>query len=170
LIFYRHLTYGTSLFAKRFEGAAMNSTRHLVISLILALSILVIGTIGYMVVEGWGFMDALYMTVITVSTVGYGEVRQVDQFGRIFTIFIVVIGVGFSVYIAGAVVQFMVEGQIRRIMGRRRLDQKLKRLKNHYIICGYGRVGRVLVRKLRRKISNLVVVDNNPGLAIKFYR
>lgn len=143
----------------------MNSTRHLVISLILAFIILVIGTIGYMVVEGWGFMDALYMTVITISTVGYGEVRQVDYVGRIFTIFLVLTGVGFSVYVAGVVVQFMVEGQIRRIMGRRRLDQKLKRLKNHYIICGYGRIGRVLVRNLRRKISNLVVVDNNPGLA-----
>jgi voltage-gated potassium channel len=143
----------------------MNSTRHLVISLLLAFIILIIGTIGYMLVEGWNFMDALYMTVITVSTVGFGEVRQVDQVGRIFTIFIVLTGVGFSVYVAGAVVQFMVEGQIRRIMGRRRLDQKLKRLKRHYIICGYGRIGSVLVRNLRRKISNMVVVDNNPGLA-----
>ncbi|MGD8267001.1 MAG: NAD-binding protein [Desulfobacterales bacterium] len=143
----------------------MTSTRHLIISLILAFIILVIGTFGYMVVEGWSFMDALYMTVITVSTVGFGEVRQVDQVGRIFTIVIVLTGVGFSVYVAGAVVQFMVEGQIRRIMGRRRLDQKLKRLKSHYIICGYGRIGRVLVRKLHRKIANLVVVDNNPDLA-----
>ena len=143
----------------------MTSTRHLIISLSLALIILVIGTFGYMVVEGWSFMDALYMTVITVSTVGFGEVRQVDHVGRIFTIFIVLTGVGFSVYVAGAVVQFMVEGQIRRIMGRRRLDQKLKRLKSHYIICGYGRIGSVLVRKLRRKIANLVVVDNNPDLA-----
>ncbi len=88
----------------------MTSTRHLIISLILALIILVIGTLGYMVVEGWSFMDALYMTVITVSTVGFCEVRQVDHVGRIFTIFIVLTGVGFSVYIAGAVVQFMVEG------------------------------------------------------------
>ena len=143
----------------------MTSTRHLIISLSLAFIILVIGTLGYMVVEGWSFMDALYMTVITVSTVGFGEVRQVDQVGRIFTIFIVLTGVGFSVYVAGAVVQFMVEGQIRRIMGRRRLDQKLKRLKSHYIICGYGRIGSVLVRKLRRKIANIVVVDNNPDLA-----
>ena len=142
----------------------MTSTRHLIISLSLAFIILVIGTLGYMVVEDWSFMDALYMTVITVSTVGFGEVRQVDQVGRIFTIFIVLTGVGFSVYVAGAVVQFMVEGQIRRIMGRRRLDQKLKRLKSHYIICGYGRIGSVLVRKLHRKIADVVVVDNNPDL------
>ncbi len=90
--------------------------------------------------------------------------RQVDAAGRIFTIFIVITGVGFSLYVAGAVVQFMVEGQIRKIMGRRRLDRKLKRLKNHYIICGYGRIGRVRVRNLRRKMTNLVVVDNTPDL------
>ena len=142
----------------------MNSARHLTISVVLAFLITVIGTVGYMMVEGWDFMDALYMTVITISTVGYSEVRQVDAAGRIFTIFIVITGVGFSLYVAGAVVQFMVEGQIRKIMGRRRLDQKLKRLKNHYIICGYGRIGRVLVRNLRRKFSNVVIVDNNPDL------
>jgi voltage-gated potassium channel len=142
----------------------MDSTRHLIVALILAFMILVIGTLGYMMIEGWDFMDSLYMTVITISTVGYGEVRQVDHVGRIFTIFIVLTGVGFSLYVAGAVVQFMVEGRIRQIMGRRRLDQKLRRLKNHYIICGYGRIGRVLVRNLRRKFPNLVVIDNNPNL------
>jgi voltage-gated potassium channel len=142
----------------------MDSTRHLIVALILAFMILVIGTLGYMMIEGWDFMDSLYMTVITISTVGYGEVRQVDHVGRIFTIFIVLTGVGFSLYVAGAVVQFMVEGRIRQIMGRRRLDQTLRRLKNHYIICGYGRIGRVLVRNLRRKFPNLVVIDNNPNL------
>ncbi len=142
----------------------MNSARHLIVAFVLAFMILIIGTLGYMRIEGWDFMDSLYMTVITVSTVGYGEVRQVDYAGRIFTILIVLTGVGFSVYVAGAVVQFMVEGQIRQIMGRRRLDQKLRRLKNHYIICGYGRIGRVLVRNLRRNIPNLVVIDNNPNL------
>ena len=118
----------------------MNSARHLIVSVILAFMITVIGTLGYMMIEGWNFMDALYMNVITISTVGYGEVRQVDNAGRIFTILIVVTGVGFSLYVAGAVVQFMVEGQIRQILGRRRLDQKLRRLKNHYIICGHSRI------------------------------
>ncbi len=88
----------------------MNSARHLTISVVLAFLITVIGTVGYMMVEGWDFMDALYMTVITISTVGYSEVRQVDAAGRIFTILIVITGVGFSLYVAGAVVQFMVEG------------------------------------------------------------
>jgi len=142
----------------------MNSTRHLAVSIILAFLILVIGTIGYMVIEGWGFMDALYMTVITISTVGYSEVRPVDAVGRIFTMFIVLTGVGFSLYVAGAVVQFMVEGRIRQILGRRRLDRKISRMKNHYIVCGYGRIGRVLTRNLAGKIPDIVVIEKDADL------
>ena len=142
----------------------MNSTRHLIVSIILAFLILVIGMIGYMVLEGWGFMDALYMTVITISTVGYSEVRPVDEIGRIFTIFIVMIGVGFSLYVAGAVVQFMVEGRVRQILGRRRLDRKISRLKNHDIVCGYGRIGRVLTKNLTGKIQDIVVIEKDTAL------
>lgn len=142
----------------------MNSTKHLVVSVSLALAIVLIGTVGYMAVEGWSLMDALYMTVITISTVGFSEVRTVDAAGRLFTIFLVFIGVGFSLYVAGAVVQFMVEGRMRVILGRRRLHQKIARLKNHYIVCGYGRIGRVLCNRLRTKTSNLLVVDSSPDL------
>lgn len=142
----------------------MNSTRHLLVSLLLALLILVIGTIGYMMLEDWDLMDALYMTVITVSTVGYSEVRQVDTAGRIFTMVIVLTGVGFSLYVAGAIVQFMVEGRIRQILGRRRLDKKISRLKHHYIVCGYGRIGRVLTRNLMGKLSDIVVIEKDPDL------
>jgi voltage-gated potassium channel len=127
----------------------MDNTRHLLISIILALTIIVVGTSGYMIIEGWGVEDALYMTVITVSTVGYGEVQPVDGPGRIFTIILVFFGVGFSLYVAGAIVQFMVEGSLRTILGRRRLDKKINRLRDHYIICGYGRIGRVLCNNLR---------------------
>ena len=126
----------------------MNSTRHLAISIALSLIIIFSGTAGYMIIEGWRFLDALYMTIITISTVGYREVNQVGDLGRIFTIVVVFTGVGFTLYVAGAVVQFMVEGRMRIILGRRRLDKKIDRLKNHYIVCGYGRIGRVLCRNL----------------------
>jgi voltage-gated potassium channel len=142
----------------------MTSTRHLVISVILSLIILFIGTAGYMVIEGWKLLDALYMTVITISTVGYREVNQVGDLGRVFTILLVACGVGFTLYVAAAVVQFMVEGRIRIILGRRRLDQKINRLKNHYIVCGYGRIGRILSRNLQRKPFDVVVIENNPDL------
>ena len=104
----------------------MNNTRHLAVSIILSLIILITGTTGYMIIEDWGFLDALYMTVITISTVGYREVNQVGNLGRIFTIIVVFTGVGFSLYVAGAVVQFMVEGRIRIILGRRRLRQRTR--------------------------------------------
>jgi voltage-gated potassium channel len=139
----------------------MVGTRHLIISISISILILAAGTIGYMTIEGWPFIDAFYMTVITISTVGFKEVNQVGEAGRIFTIFLVFSGVGFTLYVAAAVVQFMVEGRIRVIMGRRRLDKKIDRLKNHYIVCGYGRIGRVLCRHLKRANIDIAVIEND---------
>ncbi len=130
----------------------------------MALLIVIFGTAGYMVIESWGFFDALYMTIITISTVGYSEVHHVSKAGRLFTILLVFFGVGFTLYIAAAVVQFMVEGRIRIILGRRRLEKKINRMKDHYIVCGYGRIGRVLCRNLKRKPLDLVVVEKDPEL------
>ena len=107
-------------------------------------------------------MDALYMTIITISTVGYREVHDVGVAGRVFSIFLIFSGVGFTLYVAAAIVQFMVEGRIRIIMGRRRLNYKIDHLKNHYIVCGYGRIGRVLCHNLQRGSFKLVVIEKNP--------
>ena len=139
----------------------MDGTRHLVFCILISILILAAGTFGYMLIEGWPFIDAIYMTVITISTVGFKEVNQVSETGRIFTIILVFCGVGFSLYVAAAVVQFMVEGRIRIIMGRRRLDKKIDRLKNHYIVCGYGRIGRVLCRHLRKADIDLAVIEKS---------
>jgi len=142
----------------------MNSTRHLVISIALSALIIVLGTLGYMIIEGWGILDSFYMTIITIAAVGYREVHEISGVGRLFTIFVIFSGVGFTLYVAAAVVQFMVEGRIRDIMGRRRLDRKLNRMKNHYIVCGYGRIGRVLCRDLAQASFGLVVIEKNPDL------
>jgi voltage-gated potassium channel len=101
------------------------------------------------------------MTVITISTVGFREVKQVGEGGRIFTIFLVFSGVGFTLYVAAAVVQFMVEGRIRIIMGRRRLAKKIDRLKKHYIVCGYGRIGKVLCQHLKRANIEVAVIEKD---------
>jgi len=128
----------------------MDSVKHLIMSILLTLLIVVVGTTGYMIIEGWDIFDSLYMTVITITSVGYGEVHEIGKAGRLFTIFLIIIGIGFVIYVAGAVVRFMLEGQIRVILGRRRLNKKIDRLKNHYIVCGYGRIGRLLCKNIQK--------------------
>ncbi len=142
----------------------MDNIKNLILSFLLTLFIIFIGTTGYVLIEHWNILDALDMTVITLTTVGYGEVHDVSKMGRIFTIFLVFFGFGFIIYVAGAVVQFMVEGRIRAILGRKILDRKINRLKNHYIVCGYGRIGRVLCKRLIIEPIDLVVVESNEDL------
>lgn len=142
----------------------MDSTKHLITSILLTLLIIVLGTTGYMIIEGWDIFDSLYMTVITITSVGYGEVHEIGKAGRLFTVFLIIIGIGFVIYVAGAVVRFMLEGQIRTILGRRRLDKKIDRLRNHYIVCGYGRIGRLLCKNIQKKSIDLVVIEKNEEL------
>ena len=142
----------------------MDSTKHLITSVLLSLLIIVLGTTGYMIIEGWDIFDSLYMTIITITSVGYGEVHEIGKAGRLFTVFLIIIGIGFVIYVAGAVVRFMLEGQIRTILGRRRLDKKIDRLRNHYIICGYGRIGRLLCKNIQKKSIDLVVIEKNEEL------
>ncbi|MBW1796360.1 MAG: potassium channel protein [Deltaproteobacteria bacterium] len=128
---------------------------------------LVGGTIGYMVIEGWSFTDAVYMTIITLSTVGYGEVQRLSPTGRIFTIVVIILGVGFVFYLAGSIIQFMVEGRIREILGRRKLEKKIRGQKGHYIICGYGRVGSSIYEALGSKPIGIVVIERDPARVAK---
>jgi voltage-gated potassium channel len=143
----------------------METTKHIVISILLSILLVLCGTMGYIVIEHWQPLDALYMTVITLATVGYGEVHQVSGAGKIYTIVLIIIGVGFFLYVAGAIIQFMVEGRVRILLGRRRLDRKIARLKHHYIICGYGRIGKVICGKLKSENIDLLIIDKNPELA-----
>ncbi|MBT3312611.1 MAG: potassium channel protein [Desulfobacterales bacterium] len=142
----------------------MDSFKYLVTSVMLSVAFVGASTAGYMLIEEWSFLDALYMTVTTLTTVGFNEVHKLSRPGQIYTIFIIFLGVGFILYVAGAVVQFMVEGRLRLLLGRKRLENKINRLKNHHIVCGYGRIGQVLCEKLREQSVDLVVIENNPDL------
>ena len=139
----------------------MERKSHFTFSLILTAALVLIGTSGYMIIEGWPVSDAIYMTIITLATVGYGEVHQVSGVGRVFTIFLIVAGVGYFMYVVGLLVQFLVEDRIRVILGRRKLDKQIAKLKEHYIICGYGRIGRVLARYLTERYLNVVIIEKN---------
>jgi voltage-gated potassium channel len=138
--------------------------RHFLIIVALLVFTIAAGTIGFEVIEGWGFMDALYMTVITIATVGYQEIRPLGDAGRVFNMVLIFFGLGTTTYVAASVVRFMVEGRIRAIMGRRRLDRRIDRLRGHYIICGYGRIGRILCQTLQQKPVDLVAIEKSPEL------
>ena len=136
-----------------------------VISVCLSVALLAVGSLGYMLIEGWNFMDALYMTVITLATVGYGEVQSLSGPGRIFTLVLILMGVGYFLYVVGAIIQFLVEGRIRLVLGRRKLDRQINKLSGHYIVCGYGRMGRALTRFLIQKYLDVVVIEQNESRA-----
>ncbi len=124
--------------------------------------VLLSGILGYMLIEGWSFLEALYMTVITLSTVGYFEVKPLSHFGRLFTIGLIFAGVGFVFYSFGVVIEMMVEGGIQNILGGRRVQQEIKELKDHYIVCGYGRMGSVVVEELLKRKLPLIVIEIDP--------
>lgn len=143
----------------------MTGTRQFFISFIALLLIITLGSLGYIIIEGWDIMDALFMTVITLTTVGFGVVHPMGKAGQLFTIGLIFIGGGFFIYVVGALVQFMVEGRIRVILGRRKLDRKMNHVKDHYIICGYGRIGKVLCHQLTlHKRLDFVVIEQNKEL------
>jgi len=139
----------------------MDGTKQLLISLVLSIALIAFGCLGYIVIEGWDFLDALYMTIITLATVGYSEVHSISTSGRVFTLILIILGVGYFLYVVGNIIQFLVEGRIRAVLGRRKLDTQINRLKEHYIICGYGRIGRVLTRYLTQKYLNVVAIERN---------
>ena len=139
----------------------MDRTAHLIITIMVSAFLVALGTAGYMLIEGWPMLDSLYMTVITFSTVGFGEIRQLSPPGRIFTLILIVLGVGFVAYVIGNVIQFLVEGRIRLILGRHKLDKKIDRLNTHYIVCGYGRMGRAFCRYLTQRHLDFVVIEKN---------
>ena len=130
-------------------------------SIILSLVLILGGSFGYMIVEGWNFFDSLYMTVITIATVGFSEIHQVSVPGRILTLVLIFLGVGYFLYVAGGLIQILVEGRIRHVMGRHKLHRRIKRLKNHYIVCGYGRIGRALTHHLTTRYLDVVVIEQS---------
>lgn len=128
------------------------------------LALLLFGSLGFVWLEGWSFFDALYMTVTTLTTVGYGETHPLDQAGRIYNMVLILTGMGVMFYIVGSLARVVIEGELHAVFGRRKLIMHIKRLKNHYILCGFGRIGEIIARQLRDRGLSLVVVENDPAL------
>ena len=146
----------------------MTKTRNLIFAAVMLTLIVSIGTAGYMILEKWNFLDSLYMTVITLTTVGFSEVHPINEQGRILTMTILVSGLGVVGYLVGTLTQILVEGQLLRIMGRKKLERQIEKLKDHFIICGYGRVGRIICEEIyRSKPTPLVVIDSDSTVTAK---
>jgi voltage-gated potassium channel len=128
----------------------------------LGLLVLLIGTTGYVVIERMEPFDALYMTAITVTTIGFKEVAPLSDAGRVFTIVMAFIGIGVILLIASELAHAVVDADLRRLFGLRRDSTMLKRLTDHIVVCGYGRMGRAVVDVLRERKVAFVVVETDP--------
>lgn len=130
--------------------------------LVILASIVAAGTVGYTLIEGWSLTDAIYMTMITISTVGYGEVHPLSTIGRIFSIFLIVGGVSGALFVLSALVEYAMEGRFGITRRRRQMKAKIAKLKDHFILCGYGRVGEDIARTFSEEGVPFVVIDSRP--------
>ena len=142
----------------------MNPFRRLLPALIMLFVVVIVGTIGYRLIESWSFLDSLYMVIITLFTVGFQEVHALSPLGKLFTIVIIVAGVGVAVYAGTQLVEIIIEGEILGYSRRRKMDKKIKDMKNHYIICGYGRTGHQVGAEFDAARVPYVVVDRKQGI------
>jgi voltage-gated potassium channel len=137
---------------------------HLRTALLIFLGLVTVGTCGYMIIERLSFWEALYMTMITVSTVGYREIVLPSRAGEIFTMVIIVSGLATVVYLTTAVVDILIEGRLLDVMGRRRVLRELQDITGHYVICGYGRVGRQVAKECQARGTPVVVIEKEPAV------
>jgi len=138
--------------------------RHTVLGLAALLGLTIFGTVGYMHLEGYTLREALFMTVVVLSTVGL-QLREIGPGGQMLTIVLVVLGLGVVLYTLGLTAQQVIEGEIRALFGRRRMQRTIDAMRDHVIVCGYGRIGRMVCRELRAKPADFVVVESDEAVA-----
>jgi len=132
---------------------------HIAIALLLA--VVFIGATGFHFIEGWPWFDGLYMTVITMTTIGYGETHALSQAGKIFNIFLILAAVIAGAFLISASTQVMLQFELHNFLGRRRMQRELAQLHDHYIVCGAGRVGRSVARELRERGAQFAFVEKS---------
>lgn len=144
----------------------MNQSLKIVIQIIALLSfILVVGTAGYTVIEdGWTVGDGFYMTVITITTVGFGEVHDLSQAGRAFTVVIIFLGFGVVGVLGSQLAKWIIDTEFNRVFGKGKMAKRITNLEKHYIICGYGSIGSTICVELQLKGYPFVIIENNDDL------
>jgi len=140
----------------------MSVLKKLIIAAGVLVAVIMIGVAGYMLIEGWNFIDALFMTIISITTTGFSEVHPLDTAGRLFTIFLIVGGSSAAVYALTAIAQYVLEGHLGSALWRRNMKNHIGSLKGHFILFGYGRVGQEIAGILFSEKADFVVIDKNP--------
>ncbi len=134
--------------------------RKLLPAILILIFVVLVGIVGYIAIEKWTFLESIYMVITTIFTVGFSEVRPLSQAGKIFTMFIIVGGVGSAIYAAGQAVEIIVEGEMTGYRKRKRMHKRIKEMKQHYIICGFGRVGHQVAQAFEDSHVPYVVIDS----------
>lgn len=143
----------------------MNPLRRLLVPGLLLLFLVLVGMAGYMRLEGWNAFDAFYMVVITLTTVGFMEVHELHEAGRWLTILVILVGAGTLAYCLGQLIEMMVEGQVVGYRRRRKMEKSIAEIRDHFIICGFGRVGHQIADEFTEANVPFVVIDNKPEAA-----
>lgn len=141
----------------------MTATRRFALAVSLVAAMTVVGAIGYILIEHMSVLDAFYMSVITISTVGFQEVKPLSPAGRLFTIGLIVTGVGSAIYLFTVIGELVVEGRLREFLGKSAMTRKIHSLEQHVIVCGFGRFGRAVVEELIRNAVAMVVIEADPA-------
>ncbi|WP_241667448.1 potassium channel family protein [Pseudodesulfovibrio senegalensis] len=141
--------------------ARMGTYWSMLLGAVLCLVIVIAGIAGFMVIEQWDFVSSFYMVVITLSTVGFQEVHQLSEAGRMFTALLIIGGVGSFLYMAAAFAQVLVEGRLQILWGKRRMMKEIGKLKDHFIVCGYGRIGSIVTKEIMGEGHAVVVVEQD---------
>jgi len=148
----------------------MTATRRLYASIAGLALLTLLGALGFAWIEGYGWIDALYMSVITLSTVGLGEISTLSPGGRLFTSGLIVFGAGASFYLLTGIAELLIAGTIRDLIQRRSMERSIQRLQGHIIVCGYGRFGRVLVEEIGTDQRPVVVIEKDPACEAELLR
>jgi voltage-gated potassium channel len=128
----------------------------------LLIAVLAFGTLGYHVLLGWEWLDALYMTSITITTVGFGEVRHLEAGGRVLTIVVMLTSAGVFAYVLTSLASLVLDARFGSVIWRRRMESRISDLQGHYVICGFGRTGRAVAEQLKRGALPFVVIESTP--------
>jgi voltage-gated potassium channel len=138
--------------------------KHILLPLYLIIAITIIGTIGYQFICGYSFVDAFYMTIITIATVGYGEVHPLDTAGRLFTAFLIIVSFGTFAYAVASLTRFVLDGEFNKLFKIRKLNATIEKMSGHVIICGYGRNGRQAAQVLKKHKQRFIVIEKSTEL------